>query len=55
MDGPITGSGSTGKQGLASNFTETNFSREEPLEEAVTVKVTLKPSSFTQWYTVAAA
>jgi hypothetical protein len=55
MDGLITGTGSTGKQGLASNFSVTNFSREEPMEEAVTVKVTLKPSSFTQWYTVAAA
>ena len=42
-----------GSEGLASNFTVTNFSRNEPLEEAVTVSVTLKPSSFTQWYTVA--
>jgi hypothetical protein len=55
MDGPIDGEGSTGKQGLASNFTVTNFTRDEPLAEAVTVKVTLKPSSFTQWYTVTAA
>ena len=43
-----------GSEGLASNFTVTNFSRNEPLEEAVTVNVTLKPSSFTEWYTVAA-
>jgi len=31
----------------------TNFSRNEPLEEAVTVNVTLKPSSFTEWYEAA--
>ncbi|MEX2670926.1 MAG: phage tail tube protein [Phycisphaeraceae bacterium] len=49
MDGDI---GEAGNQGLASNFTVTNFSRSEPLEEAITVSVTLKPSSFTQWYTV---
>ena len=55
MDGLISGTGSSGKQGLASNFTVTNFTRDEQLAEAVTVKVTLKPSSFTQWYTVAAA
>ncbi len=40
-------------QGLASNFVVTNFSRSEPLREAVTVKVTLKPSSHTEWYQVA--
>ena len=50
MDGAIA---TTGNQGLASNFTVTNFSRNEPLEEAVTVNVTLKPSSFTEWYEVA--
>jgi len=49
MDGPIATSGS---QGLASNFTVTNFSRNEPLEEAVTVSVTIKPSSYTTWYEV---
>jgi hypothetical protein len=47
MDGPIDESGS---EGLAGNFTVTNFSRSEPLEEGVTVSVTVKPSSFTQWY-----
>jgi hypothetical protein len=47
MDGPIAESGS---EGLAGNFTVTNFSRSEPLEEGVTVSVTVKPSSFTQWY-----
>ena len=49
MDGDIITSGS---QGLASNFTVTNFSRSEPLEEAVTVSVTVKPSSYTAWYAV---
>ena len=49
MDGAIDTAGS---QGLAGNFTVTNFTRNEPLEEAVTVNVTLKPSSYTTWYTV---
>lgn len=44
----------TGKQGFVANFAVTNFSRNEPLEEAVTVSVTLKPSTFAQWYTVPA-
>ena len=52
MDGDITTAGS---QGLASNFTVTNFSRSEPLEEAVTVSVTIKPSSYTAWYEVGGA
>jgi hypothetical protein len=43
---------SSGKQGPAANFSVTNFSRAEPLEEAMTVSVTLKGSSFQQWYTV---
>ena len=50
MDGDITVSGN---QGLAGNFTVTNFSRSEPLEDAVSVSVTLKPSSYTTWYEVA--
>jgi hypothetical protein len=37
-------------QGLVSNFVVTNFSRTEPLEDAIKVSVTAKPSSFTQWY-----
>jgi len=41
-----------GNQGLVSNCSVTSFTRNEPLEEAVTVSVTLKPSSFTAWYTV---
>jgi len=52
MDGDIT---TSGNQGLAGNFTVTNFSRSEPLEEAVTVSITLKPSSYTTWYEVAGA
>ena len=52
MDGDIATAGS---QGLASNFTVTNFSRSEPLEEAVTVSVTIKPSSYTAWYEVGGA
>jgi hypothetical protein len=47
MDGAIA---TVGSEGLAGNFTVTNFSRSEPLAEGVTVKVTVKPSSFTQWY-----
>jgi len=50
MDGDITTEGS---EGLAGNFTVTDFTRSEPLEEAIKVKVTLKPSSFTEWYEVA--
>jgi hypothetical protein len=56
MDGAIeTGAENAGNQGLASNCSVTSFTRNEPLEEAVTVSVTLKPSSFTAWYTVPAA
>lgn len=47
MDGDITGST---VEGLASNFSVTTFTRNEPLEEGVTVAVTVKPSSFTEWY-----
>jgi len=50
MDGEVATSGS---EGLAGNFTVTNFSRSEPLEEGVTVSVTVKPSSQTDWYEVA--
>ncbi|MEM1213446.1 MAG: phage tail tube protein [Planctomycetota bacterium] len=41
-----------GNQGLAGNFSVTNFSIDQQLREAVKVSVTLKPSSQTQWYTV---
>ena len=49
MDAAIAVSGS---QGLVSNFSVTNFSRAEPLEEGVTVSVTVKPSSHSGWYEV---
>ncbi len=39
-----------GTQGPAGNFVITNFSRNEPLEEALTVSVTAKASSFPQWF-----
>ena len=51
MDGDIA---TTGSEGFVSNFSITNFNRGEPLEEAVTVSVTAKPSSKQQWYTVPA-
>jgi len=41
MDGDITASGS---QGLRATMSVTKFSRSEPLEEALTVSVTLKPA-----------
>jgi len=44
----------SGSQGLAGNCVVTSFKRNEPLEEAVTVSVTLKPSSFTTWLVVPA-
>ena len=51
MDGDIAVAGS---QGLQADFSVTNFSRNEPLEEAVTVSVTAKPTYSTtapQWVT----
>lgn len=50
MDGLIAGSGA---EGLASNFSITGFTRNEPLIEGVTVSVVAKPSSHTEWYEVA--
>ncbi len=41
MDGPIATNGS---QGLWADCMITDFSRDEPLEEAITVKVTAKPT-----------
>lgn len=41
-------------QGLAANFSVTNFSRNEPLEEAITVNVTLEPASQISWHEVEA-
>ncbi len=49
MDGDIE---SAGSEGLASNFSVMSFNRSEPLEEGVTVSVTVKPSSHPEWYTV---
>jgi TP901-1 family phage major tail protein len=41
MDGDIL---TTGSQGLRASFMVTSFSRNEPLEEAITVSVTMKPT-----------
>ena len=41
MDGDIT---VTGTQGLRASFMVTKFSRNEPLEEAISVSVTVKPT-----------
>jgi hypothetical protein len=52
MDGDINASGS---QGLRATMMVTNFSRSEPLEEAITVSVTLKPTyadNAPAWYTI---
>jgi hypothetical protein len=55
MDGPITGAGSSGSQGLRASFAVTGFSRNEPLEEAITVPVSIKPTysdNPPEWMTV---
>ena len=44
LDGPVSGAGSTGNQGLRAVCNVTGFSRSEPLEEALSVSVTLKPA-----------
>lgn len=53
LDGP---SGTSGSQGLRMTCVVENFSRSEPLEEAVTVSVVLKPTPNTdsppEWFTV---
>lgn len=49
LDGDKTTSGS---QGLKGSFSITSFNRGEPLEEAVTVSVTAKLTTFDQWVTV---
>lgn len=54
MDGPIT---EAGAQGLRASFSITKFSRNEPLEEAITVSVTAKPTysdHSPEWMTVSA-
>jgi len=42
----------TGSEGPLGDFTISNFSRSEPLEEGVTVSVTAKLASFDQWVVV---
>jgi len=52
MDGDIL---TPGSQGLQANFSITNFSRNEPLEEAITVNITAKPTYSTTppaWVTI---
>ena len=52
MDGDIE---TAGNQGLRASCMVTNFTRNEPLEEAITVAVTVKPTYATNapsWYTV---
>jgi len=51
MDGAIA---TADNEGLVGNFSVTNFSRAEPLEEVMRVSVTVKPASQTQWYVVSA-
>jgi predicted secreted protein len=54
MDGDITAAGT---QGLRASMEVINFSRSEPLEEALTVSVTIKPAYSAnppQWMKVAA-
>jgi len=41
---------SEGAEGPVGNFSITNFSRNEPLEEAITVSVTAKLSAIGEWY-----
>jgi hypothetical protein len=56
MDGLITGAGSSGSQGLRATFRIASFSRNEALEEAITVSVTAKPTYSANppsWMTVA--
>jgi len=58
MDGPITGADSNGSQGLWADCMVTDFSRDEPLEDALGVKVTAKPTYSTNppiWKTVGTA
>lgn len=50
-DGAI---GVTGTVGLLSNMKILTFTRNEPLEGALTADITLRPSSFTELYTIPA-
>jgi len=50
----LTGEKATsGTEGPRGDFSITNFSRNEPLEEGVTVSVTAKLAKFTEWVEVA--
>lgn len=52
LDGDVL---DTGSQGLRASFMVTSFSRNEPLEEAITVSVTMKPTYSAnppEWMTV---
>ena len=49
MDGDIA---TVGSEGFVANCSVTAFNRSEPLEEGVTVSVTLKPVDKQQWYEV---
>ena len=44
-----------GAEGPVGNWSITNFSREEPLEDAVTVSVTAKLAAFGEWFKYAGA
>jgi hypothetical protein len=44
-----------GSEGLRGDFSVTGFSRNEALEEAITVSVTLKLAVFTEWVEVASS
>jgi predicted secreted protein len=56
MDGIITGTGSTGNQGLRASFMVKSFTRNENLGEALMVDVSLRPvknaSAAPSWYVV---
>lgn len=52
MDGPLPPPTGATSQGLRASFTVTKFTRNEPLEESLTVSVTIKPAYGTtpEWY-----
>lgn len=52
MDGAIA---TSGNQGLVTNCYVTNFSRNEALDDAVKMSITMKPSSYSAWYVVGAS
>jgi len=49
LDGPVE---TAGNQGLAANMNVFNFSKSEPLREAQSVSVSIKPSSYPEWHVV---